>query len=307
MGRLLLSFVLLAFITICHMPYAICTLFAQDKIIAIVNKDVITEKDLNDFINFMRMQLMTEYKGEKLESKIQSMKLDLLDKLIEDRLILQEAKKNNIQIDESRVKARIDEIKKEYDSEREFQNALSKQGLVQADIESKIRQQFLTFAIIDSKIRSKIIINPAEVTDFYQENTEQFKLPEQKEFEVITADNEELAKKVQEELKNGQGFQEVARKYQLVTNKLNTIESQLREDIQDEISKLRFGEISQPINIDDTFYIFKLDRITASRQQSLSETQENIYTYLFNKKMSERLTKWVEELKERSYIQILQN
>ena len=93
----------LGLIAICHMSYAI-ELYAQDKIIAIVNSDVITQKDLNDFLNFMRMQLMTEYKGKELENKIQSMKLDLIDKLVEDRLILQQAKKNNIQIDEGRLR-----------------------------------------------------------------------------------------------------------------------------------------------------------------------------------------------------------
>jgi hypothetical protein len=50
------------------------SLYAQDKIVAIVNKDIITQKDLTDFINFARMQMLTEYKGEQLEAKIQAMK-----------------------------------------------------------------------------------------------------------------------------------------------------------------------------------------------------------------------------------------
>ena len=34
--------------------------YAQDKIIAIVNNEVVTQKDLDDFLNFMRMQLSQE-------------------------------------------------------------------------------------------------------------------------------------------------------------------------------------------------------------------------------------------------------
>ncbi len=67
--------------------------YAQDKIVAIVNEDVITKRDLDEFIVFTRIQLSREYQGRELETKLQSMKLDLLNKLIEDRLILQEAKK----------------------------------------------------------------------------------------------------------------------------------------------------------------------------------------------------------------------
>jgi len=40
--------------------------FAQDKIVAVVNDEIITQKDLNDFVNFMRMQLSIELTGEQL-------------------------------------------------------------------------------------------------------------------------------------------------------------------------------------------------------------------------------------------------
>ncbi len=106
-------FLFLIFTTYYLLTTTYYPLFAQDKIVAIVNKDIITQKDLNDFINFMRVQLSTQYQGKQLESKIQSMKLDLLDKLIEDRLILQKAKKDNMGIDPDRIKAKINEIKKE--------------------------------------------------------------------------------------------------------------------------------------------------------------------------------------------------
>jgi parvulin-like peptidyl-prolyl isomerase len=288
------------------MSYAI-ELYAQDKIIAIVNSDVITQKDLNDFLNFMRMQLMTEYKGKELENKIQSMKLDLIDKLVEDRLILQQAKKNNIQIDEGRIKARIEEIRKRYDSEREFQDALAKQGLVQADIELKIREQLLMYAIIDIKVRSKIIVNPGEVTDFYQANIRDFKLPEQREFESVTIDDENLAKEISYNLKNGQDFQEIAKRYSLAVNKFNTQDGQLRKDIEEEIFKMHLDEISEPIKIEKSYYIFKLNNIIPARQQGLSEAQDQIYTFLFNEKMEEALAKWLDEIKKHSYIKILEN
>ena len=282
-------------------------LFAQDKIIAIVNKDIITQKDLNDFINFMRVQLATEYKGEQLETKIQSMKLDLLDKLIEDRLILQEAKKDNIGIDPDRIKAKINEIKKHYGSDTEFQNAIAKQGLVQADIEAKIREQLLMYSVIDIEIRSKIIIKPGEVTDFYQENTEKFILPEQREFESVTVDNENLANEVFDQLKSGQELQDVANRYSLTVNKFSCVRNgQLRKDIEDTVFKINLAQISTPVKIENNYYIFKLNNIIPPRHQNLSEVQDEIYSMLFNKKMQEALTKWLDELKERSYIKILQ-
>jgi len=282
--------------------------FAQDKIIAIVNKDIITQKDLNDFVNFMRVQLTTQYQGKQLESKIQSMKLDLLDKLIEDRLILQEAKKGNIKIDPDRIKARVNEIKKHYGSDTEFQDSLAKQGLVQADIEAKIREQLLMYVVIDMEIKNKIIIKPGEVTDFYQENIKQFISPEQREFESVTIDNESLADAVSDKLKSGQNFQEVANKYSLTINKLNCDSGgQLRKDIEEALFKMNIGQISVPLRIENNYYIFKLNNIIPPRQQTLSEVQDVIHVMLFNNRMREALTKWLDELRKRSYIKIIQN
>src|SRR3989338_6450398 len=90
--RFLFAFALII-LAQCTMHNAHCVLFAQDKIVAIVNNEVITQKDLDDFLNFMRMQYAQELKGRELENKIQSMKIVLLDKLIEDRLMLQDAQK----------------------------------------------------------------------------------------------------------------------------------------------------------------------------------------------------------------------
>lgn len=294
---------------------AICTIlflftfwvssFAQDKIVAIVNNDIITNKDLNDFVNFMRMQLFAEYKGKELEAKIQSIKLDLLNKLIEDRLILQEAKKNNIGIDPGRIKARIDQIKSGYASESGFQAALAGQGLVQADIELKIKEQLLMHNIIEMKIKNKIIVSPSEVTDFYRENIEEFKLPEQREFKSLTVASENLANEVYGDLRGAEKFEDAANKYSLAINNFTAARNgQLRSDIEAEVFKLKINEVFGPIKIQDNYYILKLNNIIAPRQQNLSEVQDNIYTFLVDKKMQEALSKWMDELREHSYIKI---
>ena len=57
----------------------------------------------------------------------------------------------------------------------------------------------------------------------------------------------------------------------------------------------------------EKFYIFKLDNIIPSKAQSLSEAQESIHEFILNKKMQEKMVKWIAELKKNSYLKILQN
>ncbi len=298
----------LAFITSYELLVTSYELFAQDKIVAIVNNDIVTQKDLNDFVNFVRLQLSKEYKGAELEKRIESAKVDLLDKLIEDRLILQEANKNGIIVDENRIKAKINEIKKRYASLGEFQQDLTRQGLVQADIESRIREQFLMYNIIELKVKSKIVLRPDEVTDFYNKNLKEFETGEERELTVIALENNDLAKAFAYNLKTGQKLEDLATRYPITVNQIKARDDgELRKDIKEAIFKLGLGEVSEPINIDDKYYLFKLDNIIPTRQLTLSEAQDNIHNFLLEEKMQEGLKNWLDELKKQSYIKIIQN
>ena len=302
------SLFILLFLPIYCLLSTIYCFSAQDKIIAIVNNDIITQKDLNDFMNFMRIQLSGEYAGRELEEKIQVMKVDLLNKLIEDRLILQEAKKNNTKIDENRVKAKVNEIKSRYPQEAEFQNALTRQGLVQADIEAKIREQLLMYYIVEQKVREKIVIRPQEVTAFYNTNKNELASPQERGLEVITLENEDSAKAFADNLKKGEKLEDLAAKYPITLNQLRVLQGEeLRKEIEDVVFNLKIGEISNPVKVDNKYYIFKLNNITPSKQLNLSEVQDKINAFLFDRKFQEELKNWLDELKKKSYIKILQD
>ncbi|MDD5594617.1 MAG: peptidyl-prolyl cis-trans isomerase [Candidatus Omnitrophica bacterium] len=281
--------------------------FAQDKIIAVVNSEVITQKDLNDFTSFTRMQLGREYKAKELEDKIQKMKPDLLNKLIEDRLILQEAKKNNIRLDETRVKSKVEEIKKRYPSDADFQKDLAQQGFVQADIENRIREQLLTYAIIDIQVRSKITVNPIEVTQYYEKNSQEFQVPEQWEFTSLATEDRKMAEDAVGQLRKGANLESLAQQDSLSIDKLKASKNgQLRKELETEIFKLHKAEVSDPIKIQDRYYIFRLDNILASTQESLAQAQDEISVLLMNNKLQEAMVKWMNEIKQRSYINICQ-
>jgi parvulin-like peptidyl-prolyl isomerase len=284
------------------------TLYAQDKVVAIVNNEIITQKDLNDFLNFVHLQYAHELEGKALEDKMGAMKKDLLQRLIEDRIMLQQAKNEKISIEPARVKAKIDEIKKRYSEESEFEQDLAREGLVQADLENKIREQMLMYNIVDQKVRAKVEIRPDEITSFYNQNQRQFLKPEERALTVIILPDEELAKTVSYQLKLGTKLEELAGKYPFTTDKLSAFQGQnLRSEIEDIVFKLGMAEISDPIKIDQQYYVFRLDDIIGSQQLSLIQAQDKIRSYLFEKKLQIALAKWLDELKKQSYIKILEN
>jgi len=283
-------------------------LYAQDKVIAIVNKEVITQKDLNDFMRFMRIQYSKELEGKALEEKLKMMKPDLVNRLIEERIILQKAKEAKIDINQERVGERIDEIKKHYPSEADFEQDLAKQGLVQADLENKIREQIMTYYLIEQKVRSKITVRPEEITSFYQEDKRRFIKAEERLLTVIILDDESMAKTISYQLRLGVKLEELAGKYPFSTDILSASKGQeLRQEIEDTVFKLGIGEVSLPVEIDQQFYVFKLDDILGSQQMSLNQAKDKIREFLIEKKTQKALTEWIDELKKQSYIKIFEN
>jgi parvulin-like peptidyl-prolyl isomerase len=278
-----------------------------DKIVAVVNDQIITQKDLDDFVNFMRIQLSAEYKGRELEEKMQQMKLELLTRLIEDRLILQQAKKEDIDIPREQIEKRLRAIKRKYSGEEEFQQALLKQGLVPTDLRTRIKEQMLIYAVIEAKIKNKISISPFEVTRFYEQHRGDFVIPQKRKVISLSTKTEEVAREVSGFLKkHPEAFGQVAaRMFSLKMNDFGYIQKEaLKKEIRQIVFGLKAGAISEPIEIEQTFYIFKVEEILPGREAGLLEVRDKIYNFLFQAKMERRLAQWLDELKQESYIEI---
>ena len=311
---------LLAILFSCQLSVFSCRLFAAPKIVAVVNNDAITEKDVEDAFRIFRVQLSRQYQGKELEDKMKEMKRDLLERIIEGRLMYQDGifllnnARNNkdsyamfrLQIKDDQVKAKIKEMKKSYPSDVDFENDLKKEGITQADVESKIREQIMTDNVIDYWVRGQVQIRPEEVTDFYNKNSKDFDTGEDRELLVVALENEDLAKSLSYNLRTGQKIEDLATRYSFNVSTLtaNKNKGELRKDIEDVAFKLGLNEVSNPVKIENKYYVFVLQNIVPSRKLALSEVQSKVYNYLYRIKMQEEMTKWLDELKKKAYIKI---
>jgi parvulin-like peptidyl-prolyl isomerase len=211
-------------------------------------------------------------------------------------------------IDEARIKSRINEAKKDYPTDTQFQAELMKQGLTQADIEKKIREQFLMFNIVEKEVRSKINIKPEEVTEFYEKHKKNFNSGEGREIEAISLESNDLARTVAYSLKSGTKLVDLAARYPFTVNQLKVNRGdEIRKEIEDVLIKLGVNEVSEPVKIDNKYYIFRIINITAAKELTLTEVQDKIQSLLIEKKMQEGLIRWLDGLKKDSYIKITQD
>jgi len=103
------------------MPLAHAKDLPSDAIIAIVNDDVITLKDMRQYVASIASQLRVENKSpEEIRQIMGDYEQKGLDKLIEDKLILAAANDKGLIVRDDIVDKRLQEIKDRYSSEDEF-------------------------------------------------------------------------------------------------------------------------------------------------------------------------------------------
>lgn len=145
---------------------ALITAETVDKIIARVGDDIILLSDLNKQINQMKSANML---------KEGMTELDILNQMIESRLIIQKAKELNYTVDENRVRTeaerQIKQIKQRFGSEEEYVRELRKMKLTNSDLlkyfietltERELTQQFYR-----KQIAIKVMVSDKEMLDFY--------------------------------------------------------------------------------------------------------------------------------------------
>ncbi len=286
----------------------------DDAIIAVVNDEVITLKDLRDYIRQTYVSLIAEGVEEKqLKAMMLELESDGINKLIEDRLILTRAKAIGIDVREKLIDQRLDEIKQRYPSEEVFLDALVKNGANITELRDKILDQLKIKFVVEHEVKSKIFVNPQEVTEFYEQNKDSFQKNERVNLESICItfleDKEAARQRAKEALEligQGTDFLEAAKQYS-DTPSVGVVErGQLQPAIEEVVFNLRENEVSPLMEAGTGIYIFRLKGKIPSETAEIKEVKDQIYQFLFTKKFRDSFMQWLQKLRENAYIEIKQ-
>ncbi|OGX60804.1 MAG: hypothetical protein A2471_01605 [Omnitrophica WOR_2 bacterium RIFOXYC2_FULL_45_15] len=293
------------FFVFCLLWAGVSDVAAVDRIIAVVNQDTITQSEADVYLSIISLQLSRQYKGIELDERMKEEKEQLISKMVEDKIILQEAKRKGYQARLERVKERIAQMKAAFASETDFENSLKQKGLTVKDMEDKVADQMIMREVVEREVRDKIVVSPDEVTKFYEKNkSELFNLTETRTVETLYIENEAMLANLSEAVKNGMDFQEAAKLHKSAYARDTISKEQIRPELQEGFSGLKALEISDPVKAGNGYYIFKIIEILPPKVQSLSEVHDRIYGYLSEEKFAVAMLEWIEGLKEKAYIQI---
>jgi peptidyl-prolyl cis-trans isomerase SurA len=156
-----------------------------DKIAAIVEDQVILKSEVDEQLAIYASQANI---SETDSTAMHDLREHILDRMIDEKVVLAEAKKQGITIAESdleqAVNDAIDDTKKRIGSEAQFNLELEKEGLSLNDLRERYRdevqKQMLENRLVGKEIRSKVQVDSADVDAYYAEHKDELpKKPEQ--------------------------------------------------------------------------------------------------------------------------------
>jgi parvulin-like peptidyl-prolyl isomerase len=260
---LLLAFYFLLLISLC----GCASLLQKEKVLAVVDGEPITEGDL-------KYSLSISHRREDLSSAGTLNLSQYVQKLIADRLIIDEARRMGI------------------DQYPEIQQA------IQAYIlrESVVR-------LHDEEIMQKMSVTEKDIVDYYKKNYERFALG------LIEVKSEEEARDILEQLKKSGNFSELAEKYSAHPSKkdrgeIALVKNAMPSYIEKVVSGLKPEEVSDVIKAMDRYYIVKLISRKDPPDEDLDKVRGNIERAIKKLKEKERSDEYLKFLRERATIKI---
>ena len=284
-----------------------------DAIIAIVNDDVITLKDLRQYIASIASQLRVENKSpEEIQQIMGEYEQKGLDKLIEDKLILAAANDKGIEVRDDIVDKRIKEIKDRYPSEDEFLKALNAEGMTVSDLQQKLTDQLKVKYEVDMEVRDKIFVNPQDVTDYYNKHMSEFNRKPMVNLQSIFVSFDKYSKQearsradeARSRLMAGEDFDKIFQKYSDGSSVGEVEQGQMVDTVENVVFNLKLDEVSDPVEVENGIYVFKAIGISPGKQQTLAEVKDQIYNKLLDDQFQTKFKEWVDKLREKAYVEI---
>lgn len=291
-----------------------------EEIVAIVNDDIITLSQYQEYYDQTYQMLRSRLQGEEFDKQFNAVKEQLLDTMITDLLLLQLAKKQQINAGEE-VKNYIDRLKREnnIETDAQFRQALLQQGVSYDQFVKQIEEGLLRQILISIEVDRSIVVDEAEGVKYYRENPEEFTEPAEYRLRAIYL-SPELRTPEEQEAKRAEISGRIQAGEDFVTLASEAADSPLKENqgdlgfikhgdldpaLEEAVARLQTGEATPWVEARNGWYILKLEEKKETRLKSFEEVRKDINDKIFMEKRANKLKEYLDEVKSKNFIKIL--
>jgi peptidyl-prolyl cis-trans isomerase SurA len=293
-----------------------------DRVIAVVNDDVITQYELESTVALVLKRYGSDIRPEDRERIAADARKALLDRMIEDLLLRQEAKRLGITVRDEEVNNTIQEsLKRRKMSMEDLQQVLVKEGSSYEKYREATRSDLIKMRIMQREIRPRMSVTNEEIGLYYQEHRDEYEGKLRVRLQMISlpvpvggdpAVMEEQRVKAQTILKRireGEPFEALANEFTSgparTGGDIGYVEKgSMNPAIEEVAFSLKPGEMSDVIETPQGFYIIRaLDR-RGGGSLSAKATREDVEERIYRDKMEKKYDEWVVEKRQKAHVEI---
>lgn len=297
-----------------------------DRIVAIVNEDIILQTELEHrLIPLKELLKQKDYSPEQTAQVLEKQRKLMLDKMIYDKLADQQAHKYHIEISDQEVTATIARIRKINKlTEESMQHMLELDGMTVEDYRTQIKEKLLRTRLVNLEVKSKIVITDEDVKAYYDAHIDRYvgktkyklrhlllKVP-QMASEMEQADVLQRAKTLHKRLQTGESFPELAKTFSDASSaakggELGVFEiNLLTKKIQLAVQGLITGQFTKVVETEQGYQIFYIEDVINAGGRTLAEAKQEIQEKLYAEDVDRKYKAWLKRMRERAHVQILE-
>jgi peptidyl-prolyl cis-trans isomerase C len=294
---------------------------AVDKV-ATVNGTAISREAYDREVKLYQQRAARD--GQQLpEFQLQMVKKQILDRMIETELLYQDSRKKDIRVESQTVDNQINDIKKRFPNEVEYQKAIKQMNLSEAVIREQIEKGLAINELVKTQIAEKIKISDEETKEFYNANLDRFKQPGEVkashilikvEADATEPQKTEARKKIEDiqgKLKKGDDFTALAKEYSEGPSSSKGGDlgffkrGQMVKPFEDAAFALEIGQVSEIVETPFGLHLIKVfDKKTAG-VLAYDEVKDRLEQHLKQQKVKQEVDLYLDELKKDAKIEKL--
>ena len=260
-----------------------------DRIVAVVDNDVITRSELDERLDMLLQQF--DKQGTKLPPK-DLLEKQVLERMIQDRLQLQQAAQTGLRVDDNQLDKTVERIAEQNKlSLEEFRAKMAEEGVNFRSFREDIRKEIIIARLKEREVERRVTVTEAEIDNLLttqssaNANTDEYDVSHIMIHTPETSTPEDLkklrakAEDAYNKLQQGADFAQISA---AVSDASNALEgghigwkkaTEFPEMFQTELKSLKAGELSNILRSSNGFHILKMvDRRGLSTPLMITQT-----------------------------------
>jgi parvulin-like peptidyl-prolyl isomerase len=306
-----------------------------EQILVKVNGEIFTKTDLEQrqiAALRQRNQQFTEadlQNDEQLKKVLADITPSLLVEAVDELLITQQGKELGYKLTAEQFKSAVDNLKKDNNiqSDAQLQAALRQEGMTMDDLRRQMEKMFL-IRQIQGDVVEKVGVTEEDARAYYAAHPKEFTTPAEVtlreilvEIPTITRGGEKVLNVAEEErvaaraaearrrIAAGEDFAKVASEMSDAASKDNgglvgpIKREELAPAIQELLTKLKPGEVSEPLRTSRGYQLLKVESMTEPTLQPFDKVRDLIADKVYTQKRDVEFEKYVRTLRTRAIIE----